>query len=918
MSKMEEFIESFIKSLKNKELVGIELMDQLKYTELVEEIHRSALMIISNSNHVKPKTSKFIVFASLILIAIENYNGNFWDPAHNTYQKLSPFYNISKWQSYESAVREMISEFYIGPAIQTRKINWLLMQAIVPAQYLFDYFDMMLEVYTYDLRASLPDDDAELDDVMTSIIGQISRKNYSSEDKFQSKVSNQAYRLIQSTRDAMKSKIYRRSVVKFSRVILKMIDHYVQNRSNYLQSESFITSKMDEWFDEKGKSRYDYLRRHFHDDKKRKPISWKPTFILKDQRLYLVTKTIFLPEDIDFSLIKIRIQSNQKDIYIIDKPEILSDDGLSAELSSNEIAVNFSPFNLVIKIDGLDIPDYHLNNEFLVFNQKGRMVKGVSDKAEKKYYIISNDLVNTNVQIISKNQFFVLSFFDSENNEYLILNDNKIPTKHFDKIVLSGEKIRDAFLQVGDKRFEIYKNDISLVVPNENRYSIIQVWINNHLQNIKLSGHELDNYIVALDVLEEGINHIKFLDQNSQNFVNQDNFSIFIDNNFSFDYKITDNKIVVSYSSTLTNQEKRIFEWPLEHADNVYDTIVVENIPIRYVFILEIPMYKKENHEYQLFPEYLYHSDFGFYEKLTIKGINASTLALIGEENQVLQRIEGFKSIEGCFFTFDVGILKTTFRNQNIRLNFMENDCIIYSVDYLNHITFESQDFIINSDPIKEEIELITGNVRGKGNIEIRLKNEEIYIDSATFNCGEIHHKFKITTSPIMLTIEAIDQSKNLVVQSKTVYYYTKYDLLHASYKIKEVALGINKRINTGSKYTTEYNDGMDLLRYTYVNLQRYDQMNNCYFGKLYFLNKEKVKIYFKYIQNVKIEIPKLIQNPKEITAYVYFVEDEENLDLIYDRKYHKILDIINPPERYIELCFINEILMEKVEKRYD
>jgi hypothetical protein len=919
MNRLEDFIENFIKALKNKELVGIELMDILKNNELVDEIHKSAIKIITNYHQTRSKTSKFTVFASLILISIENYSGNFWDPTHNTYLQLSSYYNIQSRQNYESVVREMISEFYIGPAIQTRKINWLLMQSVVPSHYLFDYFDMMLEVYTYDLRATLPEDDLDLDEVMNSIVGQISRKNYSTEDKFQSKISNQAYRLIQSTRDAMKSKIYRRSVVKFSRNILRVIDQYVQNRLKDSSNESYISLKVDEWFSEKGKSRYDALRRHIHSGKNRKSISWKPTFILRDQKLYLVTRTIFLSEDIDFKQIKIRIQSDQKDVYVIDNPEILSDDGLSAELSSNEIQVNFSPFNLTIKIEGLDIPDYDLINEFLVFNDKGKMVKGVSDKFDKKYYIISNDLENTNTQLVGRNQYYVLSYFDAGLNEFLILNDKLIPTKYYENITLSGEKYDNVYLQVGEKHFEIFKDNVSVIIPNDNRYLVMQVWINNHLKNIRLSGQEIDNYIVSLDDLDLGLNNIKFLDQNSQPFENQDNFIIFIDNNLCYEYNIIDKKVVVIYTSTFTNGEKKAIEWPLEQADYIYDTIEVENISIRFVFRLNIPMYKKENATFKLFPDYLYHSDFGFYEKLTIKGINASILSLIGEDYQTLLKIDSNKTIEGNIFTFDIGILKTAYRDQNIRLDFSDNEHVIYTIDYLNYITFESQEFIITPKPIEGSIDLSIGHMRGKGNVEIQLKNYETLIESVVFSSGQIQHNFKVSTSPAMFTIKVIDLSKNILIHSKTIYYYTKYDLLHVSYRIKEVALGINKKLKKGLEYIIEYNDGMDYLRNIYVKLQSYNQQNNSYIGKLYFINKSKIKEYFRIIENVKLEIPYLIENPKEITALMYIIDDEyDDQVLFYDRKSHRILDLIDDPDDYYEICTIDEILMEKVEKRHD
>ena len=171
----------------------------------------------------------------------------------------------------------------------------------------------------------------------------------------------------------------------------------------------------------------------------------------------------------------------------------------------------------------------------------------------------------------------------------------------------------------------------------------------------------------------------------------------------------------------------------------------------------------------------------------------------------------------------------------------------------------------------------------------------------------------------MMLAINVYDQSKNLQIQSKTVYYYTKHDLLHISYRIKEVALGINKRSRKGIEYINEYNDGMDLLRNTYVKLQSYNQQDNSFLGKLYFINKNKVKDYFQIIKNVKVEIPYLIENPKEITAFMYIIDDEfDDQVLFYDRRSHRILDLIEEPDDYYEICTIDEILMEKVEKRHD
>jgi hypothetical protein len=903
---MKSFMNRIALLFRNKHLLGIDLINASDDQGMIDTLHHYALSLMINGDYRSFSImDKYIVFSSLSLIGFTHYSGNFWDHVHDIYESvMSDYRDKGHDRRIPYIVKTLVSVYYSGPAIQQRKINWILMQCVAPSHYLPVYFDLMLEVFVYDLRTSLPDTDKELDDVLAGIIGQISKKHTSDVVDFQSKIMNQSYRLIQSTLDAMSSKLYRPSVIRFSREILKRLANMlVVDRTQYSKPD-VLQTMMDQWMRERGDRKYKDLDRYAKQHTRRKPIQWSPTLCLVETSLHVKTKTLFLSEDVDYTKVAIQLFDGDNIIYENGRPEIISDDGISMELSSLSIQFKGSPFNLRLRINGTGIDDHVFDQPVLYFDETGKQIKTLSERLTE-VYVVSKDLSDSNVTILFNREHYQIGLFKPEHNSFLRVGDHVVSLKKHDEVKILTPGQSDAYVRYEDANFEVFKGDVYIIVPNHDIYRNSKVWVNGRMMISNISfGEELTNTF-KLAGLENGLNEVRVTDDSGHPVGNPSLFRIMLDNNLNTMIDRNDDSMKVEIESSFVEGKKAEATFSLEEASHVCFNAMIGHLQAEICVNPWIPMIKREKGPFKPITEDLWHEDFGYLENVTFKGINADLME-VTSNGTVIRTVPADVCADGPSFKLDIGILKTEHRQHNAQISFTHEGMLVYSVDFLNHVVINPEEITIESDPDHPWVAIDIGEIRGRGSLRLVFKDNTEILDEVVINKPHTTIQWNPPRIPMMVHVECHAAKEDSPILIKSLYVYAHRDLIGRHFRIKELSLGVTK--------LPSYDYHVDSAKqwYTYILIDDYAPQEKKYSGKIYYLSKTAERRMYHNVDRVWIELIERIVSISNIVADVLILEDEE--PLFYDKSAHRILDIRDEPKNVREIITIDEYILEMVE----
>lgn len=161
-SKMELKLKYLMKKIKNRQNIGNDLIELLNDDKFVATIHDKAQKELNEALRSylgSMLTNNEIIFISLALSAILDYDGNFYEHIHKKYQGL---YENYAGQKVDGMIRSIISKYNTIDTQSSRIINYILMNAIVPMYFLPKFFEFMFDVYkvnfNYYLDENIKDD----------------------------------------------------------------------------------------------------------------------------------------------------------------------------------------------------------------------------------------------------------------------------------------------------------------------------------------------------------------------------------------------------------------------------------------------------------------------------------------------------------------------------------------------------------------------------------------------------------------------------------------------------------------------------------------------------------------------------------------------------------------------------------------
>lgn len=302
-----ECIKEKIRAGKN---IGLELIDIADNMRLKDMIHNRTRSLLPLDGLDGLET----VFASMALIALECYNGEFYSHVGN-YLSLNRMMPQGKLQN---KVREAARKFYKKAQDKSRVINTIVSNAIVPKYYLAEFFKFIHGIYRANFEENIVLESGSGDIVYKDLYGYFEQiyegigKTLDDSDSNILKVNLSdsdlptSYTLIKSTKELMADSENRHAIILLSQAIIKIIDHACYNEDPCI-SNSYLRYGFDEWMKtepclrNKSRIRAESSRSSFRAD-------WQPEFFFDEDEedVFLVPPAHTLSGDYE----------NPDDIYI--------------------------------------------------------------------------------------------------------------------------------------------------------------------------------------------------------------------------------------------------------------------------------------------------------------------------------------------------------------------------------------------------------------------------------------------------------------------------------------------------------------------------------------------------------------------------------------------------------------------------
>ena len=354
--------------------IGLDLIDILDNEEAINEIHREAenklgIALRSYSGILSKYEDRDIVFISLCLIAMLEYDGNYYEHVANTYKNIYQKYSNQK---IERVIRNILAYYVVDDNI-SRLINVALANAIVPARFLSAFFEFIFDIYKLNFGHDIP---SNIFEEFQFVYDGLSDVMNSDSDEIQVNVTKKTYKLIQSTKRLITDRDNIDAVIRLSIIIVKLIDKRFWGKAIKIFNP-YLREGYEEWekslvIDRKG------IRRESDGFRSR----WMPRFELDGNDIYLVPPVHRVKSRYAFYKIMAIVKNGDEIICLDNNPEIREIIG-GYQVSPRPIKL-VNPLGEVqyqLKAGGEIIYDSKdiLYRNYIVFNEAGKELKNNFD-----------------------------------------------------------------------------------------------------------------------------------------------------------------------------------------------------------------------------------------------------------------------------------------------------------------------------------------------------------------------------------------------------------------------------------------------------------------------------------------------------------------------------------------------------------
>ena len=470
------------KLVKERENIGIDLIDLLDNEDDMNEIHMQAERQLNSalSSFSGVLSDSETVFISLVLIAMLYYDGSYYDSVRTTYTQLYKKYNRQKIESY---IRTVLNKYRTQQERNTpnsRIINVVLSNAIVPSNFLKAFFEFIFDIYKLNFEYDLSDD---LYEDFSFVYDGLKNSMLSEGDDIQINVTKKTYKLISTTKRLITNSDYIDSVIKLSIIVVKLIDKHIWNKDLKIFNP-YLKRGYLEWVASLDDSN---IRRG-----KKRTVSefrsrWEPRYLLDNNEVYLIPPIHRIKSTYDYRKVYVEVLNQGKNSYSKLKPDIREIIG-GFEINIPRIKIweplNQVEYRLLAGNEIIYSSKDKLYRKSIVFDTEGNEIKNNTDYSGTAIFCINPKENEFNNYYKCKNYALASKSIHKGDAFYIA---GKI--FNFSSMInpgIFGDKYDDCYLiDSNEVKIPVYSSIEYLVFEIDNPNALVEIVINGHMVRLK-------------------------------------------------------------------------------------------------------------------------------------------------------------------------------------------------------------------------------------------------------------------------------------------------------------------------------------------------------------------------------------------------------------------------------------------------
>ena len=876
------------KLVKEKKNIGVDLIDILNNESAMNEIHSRAesnLMQVVGSCNGYCRNPEIIV-VSLILIAMLEYDGNYYDSVRDTYKKLYEKYTEQK---IEGRIRSILSRYkkQSESGSRTRIINVALENAIVPQAYLSAFFEFIFDIYKLNFEYDLPENPYE---DFRFVFDGLRNNMLSDGDDISINVTQKTYKLITATKQLISREDGVDAVIKLSIIIVKLIDQRLWDKEVKIFN-SYLKAGYECWVKTlKESARGSYERKKSGSELRSR---WEPKFLMLNNAVYLNPPAHKVKAQYDYRDIAIVVLNDGEEIYRnnnCDIREIIGGYQVNTEKIEIIKPLGKLTYRLVAGNEVIYDSKDKLHRNYIIFNNEGHEINNNTDFEGTVYIAYKKGEVAIENIITKEN--YCIGYKLVRMGDAIEIGHDVFNFSSMAKPGIFGQLYPNCSVQKEneDKIIPVYHDTCFVVFEAENTSAKFIIDING--KSYKLSEMQYKatektgsiKYVVELDLQESGIYEIEVsqLIAGSKNKILQ--------TNMAYDADLKYSKEILEDSIYRIRVTSKLLPCSID------SEIIADDFDPNFIRF----DYAGERYSYYLPFDFGFHKLSGYdwcsqFDELWIDDINdKSILTLYDSEcDGVILYTELGTLAEDDIKLIDKGYYKqlpvfflTSYRNGNrfVTLVFTANGKARYAVPCYNKCSIdeENTEIICFDNPKKVTI---TPVFHGKNKVFYELFNSagEKILTSKLLESGQTSTliNFKSFQEYIIRFHEKtkiLQLRKNTLLLEERRTFYAQEDFVGRSFKIAEVYFN---QIVYG-----EFVERQCFLNKYFLRLTDVIDMENGIFEGQIYSKSYKGDFYLCNINPVEVEI---CSDVIEGTMDIYMTNQGDGL--LFDLEHRGILN---------------------------
>ncbi|MDF7639301.1 hypothetical protein PT285_07790 [Lactobacillus sp. ESL0791] len=790
-------IEYLRDKVKHHQNIGLDLIDILDNENAINVIHHEAKqqLNLALQSYTGFLMNPEIVFISLCLIGMLQYNGNFYENVRITYKSLYVRYSEQK---IEGTIRSILSEYRTKKENRqgkSRIINVVLSNAIVPVYYLPAFFDFIYDIYKLNFEYDLPEN---LSKEFRFVYEGLRDVMLSEGDDIKVNVTKKSYKLIKTTKQLIINENYSDVVIGLSIIIVKLIDKRVWNKKIKIFNP-YLKIGFESW---------EKTFRDASEGKSHRIVSsefrsrWEPKFKLYQNKLYLVPPIHRVKSQYNYYDIKIILKNGKHVLYTNDQPCIKEIIG-GYQVSLNKINL-LDPLGklqyLLIAGDEIIYDSRRkLYRDYLVFDNAGNEISNNTDY--KGTAILCTSGADNRGTVFFKSNTFILSSLTVDYDDTLFLSGDIFSFSSLMRPGIFGNELQHQYLKKpeNDELIPVFLEVKFLVFESVNDTEKYEFDINSYLYKLsdfnytKSERHAAWKYVVDLNIDNPGIYFISVYEWYKGKRTKIATFQFGYDPSYNSKVSKIDDfnyELIINSSLRSGTVHSNI---NIESYSEDWLRIQLNNEEYIYYLSLNLEMYRLQGNGWKSYRDNLWIGDIDQDSVLETCAFDYDRLDVCSSSGQLLQEDVPINDCKN-HIEVSIGFLQS-FKEANdfVILLFSKNGLIKKGIYCYNRCVIDKGTTEIYFDPVSKILS-VRPQYFGKGNVifEIMNENGKLVYSSSQIKSGACF-KVRGLESFIKYQFFFYEKSKGLVIKKarelmkQTSIFYALDDFVGRYFKIKEV-----------------------------------------------------------------------------------------------------------------------------------